>query len=155
MRNIIFTFFCLLCYAAYSQKLPDYGLNKVRITEQNKIIVAEIEPVSSHPSIKPNLYYYWYNANTIHISQGGFSGKLLNGPYIEYYTDKNLKEQGNFKKGLKDGVWKSWNEEGTLTSVTNWKRGSEVFGKKPPIWKRIHLFRKKSKPADSLKNTKK
>jgi len=155
MRNIIFIFFCFLCYPAYSQKLPDFGLNKVRITQPDKIIVAEIEPVSSSPSIKSNLSYYWYNANTIHISQGGFSGKLLNGLYTEYYTNKNLKEQGNFKKGLKDGVWKSWNEEGILTSVTNWKLGSEISGKKPPIWKRIHLFGKKSKPADSLKSTKK
>ena len=155
MRNIIFIFFCFLCYTTYAQKLPDYGLNKVRITEPDKIIVAEIETVSSSPSIKPNLYYYWYSANTIHTSQGGFSGKLLNGPYTEYYTDKNLKEQGNFKKGLKDGVWKSWNEEGILTSVTNWKHGSEISGKKAPIGKRIHLFGKKSKSADTLKNTKK
>jgi len=155
MRNIIFIFFCFLCYSAYSQKLPDFGLNKIRITQPDKIIVAEIEPISSKPSIKPSLSYYWYSANTIHTSQGGFSGKLLNGLYTEYYTNKNLKEQGNFKKGLKDGVWKSWNEEGTLIAVTNWKHGSEVSGKKPPIWKRIRLFSKKSKPADTLKNTKK
>lgn len=155
MKKIFILIFGLLCHTAYCQKLPAYDLNRIRITQQDKTIVAETEPVSSASSIKPLLLYYWYSANTIHISQGGFSGKLLNGQYTEYYTNKNLKEQGNFKKGLKDGVWKSWNEEGTLTSVTNWKHGSEISVKKPPIWKRIHLFGKKPKPADSLKNTKK
>jgi antitoxin component YwqK of YwqJK toxin-antitoxin module len=155
MRNIIFIFFCFLCYSAYPQKLPDYGLNKVRITQPDKIIVAEIEPVSSVPSVKSNLFYYWYNANIIHTSQGGFSGKLLNGLYTEYYTNKNLKEQGHFKKGLKDGVWKSWNDDGSIAVVTTWKSGSEVSGKRPPIWKRIHPFRKKIKAPDSLSNVKK
>jgi hypothetical protein len=155
MKKIFILVFSLLCHTVYCQKLPAYDLNRIRISQPDKTIVAETDPVSSTPSIKPLLLYYWYSANTIHISQGGFSGKLLNGLYTEYYTNKNLKEQGNFKKGLKDGVWKSWNEGGTLTSVTNWKHGSEISVKKPPVWKRIHLFSKKSKPADSLKNTKK
>jgi antitoxin component YwqK of YwqJK toxin-antitoxin module len=155
MKYIILIFLCFLCVGVFAQKLPDYGLNKVRITQPDKIIVAEIEPVSSNPSIKQNLVYYWYSANAVHTSQGGFSGKLLNGQYTEYYPDKNLKEQGEFKKGLKDGAWKSWNDDGSLAVTTTWKSGSEITGKRPPIWKRIHPFRKKAKAADSLNNVKK
>jgi len=155
MKYIILIFLCFLCCGAFAQKLPDYGLNKVRITQPDKIIVAEIEPVSSDPAIKPNLLYYWYSANAVHTTQGGFSGKLLNGQYTEYYPDRNLKEQGEFKKGLKDGVWKSWNIDGTIAVTTTWKHGSEITGKRPPIWKRIHPFRKKQKIADSLSNVKK
>jgi antitoxin component YwqK of YwqJK toxin-antitoxin module len=155
MKYPILIFLCLVCIEAFGQKLPDYGLNKVRITQTDKIIVAEIEPVSSNPSIKRDLIYYWYSANIIHATQGGFSGTLLNGRYTEYYPDKNLKEQGEFKNGLKDGVWKNWSDDGTLMASTNWKHGSEVTVKRPPIWKRVHLFGKKAKTADSLNNIKK
>jgi hypothetical protein len=143
MKNIILLFFCLFCYTAYCQKLPAYDLNRVRITQADRTIVAETDPVSSPPSINPQLFYYWYGANTIHMTQGGFSGKLLNGLYTEYYINKNLKEQGSFKKGLKNGIWKSWNEDGSLVATKNWKHGSELSRKKSPIWKRIHLFTKK------------
>ena len=155
MRNILSAFFCFLCYTAYPQKLPAYDLNRVRIAQPDKLIVAEIEPVSSSPSPSTHLFYYWYDANAIHTSQGGYSGKLLNGSYTEYYTNKNLKIQGNFKKGLKDGVWKSWNEEGAIVSVTKWRKGREVIPKKGPLWKRIHLFHKKSTNTDTVKNLKK
>jgi len=155
MKNIVLFFLCFLCFRAFSQKLPDYGLNKVRIIQSDKIIVAEIDPISSDPSIKPNLAYYWYSANAVHTTQGGFSGKLLNGQYSEYYPDKNLKEQGEFKKGLKDGIWRSWNDDGTIAVMTSWKHGTEISGKRPPIWKRIHPFRKKAKTLDSLSNIKK
>lgn len=155
MRYIFLFFFCILSFAAYSQKLPDYGLNRVRITQPDKTIVAEIASVSSNPSIKQNLIYFWYSTNTIHTSQGGFSGKLLNGLYTEYYVNKNLKEQGDFKKGLKDGVWKEWDKDGSLVAISTWKNGIAVTGKKPSIWIRIHPFRKKPKPTDTINNTKK
>lgn len=155
MKYFILIFLCFVYVEAFGQKLPDYGLNKVRIAQTDKTIVAEIKPVSLDPSIKQNLVYYWYSANIIHNTQGGFSGKLLNGQYTEYYPDKNLREQGEFKNGLKDGIWKSWNDDGILTATTNWKRGSEITVKKLPIWKRVHLFGKKAKTADSLSKTKK
>jgi hypothetical protein len=155
MKNVFTLFLCVLSYTVYSQKLPDYGVNRIRIIQPDKTIVAEIEPVSSTPSVKQNLVYFWYSANTIHTTQGGFSGKLLNGLYIEYYLNKNLKEQGKFKKGLKDGVWKSWNEDGSLSITNTWKNGAEITDNKPSIWKRIHPFRKKHQTADSLNNTKK
>ena len=141
---------------AYAQKLPDMAYFKVRIADSNKTIVAEINEVSSMPSIKPNLSYYWYNANHIHKTQGGFSGKLLNGQYNEYYLNKNLKEQGLFKKGLKAGVWKSWKEDGTLIHSTNWNKGVIVPDSTVSFWKKLnflqHLKKKKTTvPASSTK----
>jgi hypothetical protein len=157
MKNIFFFlfFFCILSLGAFSQRLPDYGINRIRLTQSDETIVATIEPVSSNPSIKQNLLYYWYSANTIHHTQGGFSGKLLNGLYTAYYPNKNLKEQGNFKKGLKDGIWKNWNEDGSFAKTCTWNNGIEITGGKPPIWKRILPFRKKAKAGDTINNVKK
>ena len=113
----------LLPLFSEAQKLPDNGFNKVRISQIDKTVQAELLPVTFQPAIKPDLFYYWYGANIIHITQGGFSGKLLNGIYREYYLSKNLKEQGVFAKGLKNGTWKTWNENGNLISLYIWNNG--------------------------------
>jgi hypothetical protein len=154
MKNIILIFFCFFSIGAYAQKMPDYGLDKVRLTLSDQTIIAELDPVTSTISAKSNLHYFWYSANAIHETQGGYSGRLLNGKYSAFYLNKNLKEQGNFKKGLKNGVWRSWNGDGSLIAATNWKRGTEIIGKKPPIWKRLPLIRKKPKAVDSLSTPK-
>jgi antitoxin component YwqK of YwqJK toxin-antitoxin module len=73
--------------------------------------------------ISPQKKYYWFANNQIKITQGGFSGKLLHGSYVEFYPNNSPKLQGNFNKGLKEGEWKEWTQEGTLISQTNFKAG--------------------------------
>jgi hypothetical protein len=144
--NRLITILLFFVYGSvYSQKYPDLGLDKVRIVEPDKIIVAEINPVSVERSIKSGLFYYWYSSNGIHVSQGGYSGKLLNGIYNEFYPNKNLKEQGNFKKGLKDGTWKDWNEDGTLIQVCDWRNGVNVQKDTVSLWKKVNIFKWKFK----------
>jgi antitoxin component YwqK of YwqJK toxin-antitoxin module len=152
MKRILFIICLFISGSVYAQKLPDIGLNRVRIIEADKTILAEINPISSVPSPKTNLFYYWYNANTIHSTQGGFSGTLLNGQYTEYYLNKNLKEQGIFKNGLKNGVWKSWNEDGMLSQTIKWKNGLVVSKTPSRFWKKLKIFKRKTKTtkADSL-----
>jgi hypothetical protein len=149
MKKILLLLFLILSVSAYAQKLPDMGLTKVRINEADQTILAEIGPAGSNPAVKPGLFYYWYSANTIHSSQGGFSGTLLNGQYTEYYLNKNLKQQGTFKKGLKDGAWKNWNEDGTLSQTATWKKGVMATKTSNKFWKKLHFFRRKPRP-DSL-----
>lgn len=154
MKKILLVLSFVLSVSAYAQKLPDMGNIKVRIAEADKTILAELNPVRSHPLLKPNLFYFWYSANAVHATQGGFSGTLLHGLYTEFYLNKNLKEQGVFKKGLKDGIWKDWNEDGTLSQAVTWRRGVMVNKTAKPFWKKLHLFKRKLKAtgADSLAN---
>lgn len=70
-----------------------------------------------------NKIYFWYGNNSISSTQGGYSGKLLDGQYSEFYDNKDLKEQGFFKSGLKDGSWKTWRENGVLLSMQNYREG--------------------------------
>jgi len=155
MKFTILLFFCFFSVDLYAQDMPSYLLDKVRIVQSDQTIVAELQPVSANITAKPNLHYYWYSANIIHETQGGFSGKLLDGLYTTYYPDKNLKEQGRFKKGLKNGLWKTWKEDGSLLSTIDWKHGIEMVGEKRPIWKRLPLIHKRRKPIDSLNNSSK
>lgn len=154
MKKLLFLLFILFSIAARAQNYPDFGLNKIRIADSDRTIEAEIYP-SGGPSAKANLFYYWYSANLIHTTQGGYSGDLLNGHYNEYYPNKNLKEQGTFKKGLKNGVWKTWNKNGTINHVENWKNGIRVTDEQASIWQRLKIFKRhQSLPADTVKKIK-
>ena len=42
---------------------------------------------------------------TILVTQGGYNGRLLNGDFRVFYPNKNLKENGNYQFGLKEGTW--------------------------------------------------
>ncbi|HTK19617.1 MAG TPA: hypothetical protein VL442_08900 [Mucilaginibacter sp.] len=154
MKKIILIFFCFLSVSVYAQKIPDYGLNRVRITQRDQSIIAELEPESSAVSAKSSLHYYWYSANIIHETQGGYSGRLLGGQYSVFYPNKTLKEQGSFRKGLKVGVWKIWQEDGTLLAATTWKHGIDVTGKQRSLWKRLPLIHKRHRGVDSLNASK-
>lgn len=143
MKRIILIFLLFISGTLYAQKMPYADLYKVSITENNKTIVTEIYPVANNPKAKLDLSYYWYSADAIHTTQGGYSGKLLNGQYNEYYLNKNLKLQGTFKNGLKDGVWKSWDEDGKMIETSNWKGGLIVIPKPPSkFWKKVNIFNK-------------
>lgn len=165
--KILFFLLLVIPSALFAQKLPDYGFNKVRIASPDSIVEAEILPVSVLPSKQVGLLYYWYAANTIHATQGSYSGKLLNGNYNAYYPDKSLKSQGQFKKGLKNGVWRSWDNKETMETLYTWKNGHKdgsyqffdntgaikesgiyrndviVQPDKRPLWQRINIFKKK------------
>jgi hypothetical protein len=140
MRKILFILLLLSSFSAFGQKLPLMGI-KVRIPQQDKVIIAEVNEVAEPKKPKQNLTYYWYSANTIQATQGGFSGKLLDGAYTELYLNKGLKEQGNFNKGLKTGSWKQWDEDGKLKQVTEWKNGVIIPPANGPFYKRLHLFK--------------
>jgi len=125
MVKIRKSFFILLLLPVlgFGQQLPPSGMDRVHIATDGINIQAEILPVSEAPELYNDRFYFWYSANVIHSTQGGFSGRLLNGLYKEYFPNKNLKEEGLFKEGLKDGIWKTWNEGGNLVQQYTWKKG--------------------------------
>ena len=121
MKKLLFILW-LSSVSAYAQNIRDYGVTKIRLNEPGRSIVMEVLPTNK-PSLRLNRLYYWFSGNVIHTTQGGYSGKLLNGRYNEYFPSKSLKEQGSFDKGLKSGIWKTWTEDGVLTQEITWKEG--------------------------------
>ena len=154
MKRIIIIIFCLFNGVLHAQDLPNSGFEKVRIIEPGKVVVAEIKQPDSKIKVKKDLFYAWYGANTIHVTQAGYSGKLLNGQYTEYYMNKNMKEQGAYKNGLKTGNWKDWNDDGTLIHQSSWKNGVILPDSAVSFWKRLPLIRKKkSQPEKATPKT--
>jgi len=125
--------------------------SQIRIIDSTQEIRADILPFKSAPKIRNDRYYYWYFNKVIHSTQGGYNGNLLNGHYVAFYPDKNLKEEGEFKRGLKDGEWKTWNPKGDLTGVTYWSEGVESA--QTPIWKKIPFLNKKDEQPQIPKTT--
>lgn len=94
-------------------------------TIHGKNFVQEINYLEKASVCFSNPYkmYYWMDAGKVHQTQGEFKGKLLHGEYEKCDQAGNLIEKGNFKKGLKVGVWKQWFPDGKLKQISNWKLG--------------------------------
>ena len=76
-----------------------------------------------NPKYKLGKTYFWFRSGAIHQSTADAGGPLLVDHYAKFYKSKQLAEKGTFDKGLKDGIWKSWYENGNLSSIEKWKNG--------------------------------
>lgn len=72
---------------------------------------------------KPNKVYYWFKGGAIHSAQGGSGGNLLNDVFLKTYHSNQIAEKGNFKNGLKMGIWKTWYPNGSIESTQKWSKG--------------------------------
>ncbi|OOQ58333.1 toxin-antitoxin system YwqK family antitoxin [Mucilaginibacter pedocola] len=106
-----------------AQDMPPLATDRVRIIGPEETKLFDVRASNKAPEADASKMYYWYSANEIHTTQGGYSGKPLNGSYAVYYANKQLKEQGSFDRGLKDGTWKAWTSEGVLLKSENWGKG--------------------------------
>ena len=74
-------------------------------------------------SFDENKMYYWYKSGEIHQSISSAGGLVLHSKFDRFYESNQLVEQGAFDYGLKNGVWKTWNEDGSLNQTIEWNRG--------------------------------
>lgn len=73
---------------------------------------------------KKEATYYWYKAGKIHKNYNDFDGTVLHGFYQKKkLATKELVEKGFFKYGLKHGVWKNWFVNGNLKNLELWNKG--------------------------------
>jgi hypothetical protein len=118
---------CLLFLQADAQRIKSYFdvdnySHTINFGHYKAVFYVQRQEMRSG-NIKSDLKYAWFSGNQIRYTQGGYSGKLLNGIYNEFYESKGLKTQGIFEMGLKSGKWKSWGEDGVLDSIVNYSSG--------------------------------
>lgn len=107
--------FLLLSFQDYEPEL------KKRITDT--AFRYEFYVTTKEPEIRAGRMYYWFRAGAIHNSENGVSGQLLNDVFEKFYLNNQLAEKGEFRKGLKVGLWKTWHTNGVLESIQYWNEG--------------------------------
>lgn len=128
IQKIAFTvLFIINAQFLFAQKNFEKQLinNEVTINYPDSTVFAQL--YAGDRTIKPRAkrLYLWYRANDIKQTRGGIDGKALDGSYIVYYHDKNLKEKGFTKRGLKKGKWLRWYHNGELQEVIKWRKGRQ------------------------------
>lgn len=126
VQTFVFITGLLFCHETGQAQsaVKDLISHKVRLNYTDHTVVTYVKPTSDI-RVSNDLRYYWFSGQDIHSSQGGYSGKLLNGYYEDFYLNKNLREAGWFSKGLKYGLWKNWNEQGVLIEECSWSNGKK------------------------------
>jgi hypothetical protein len=126
MNKLIFFILLFLSVAqVYGQKI-DYPLgNRVTINYLDHMVYAHFTREDKTISVDDDKYYYWFAANDIKKTRGGYDGKILHGLYTAFYMNKNLKEKGKFHYGLKKGEWKEWYMNGELKEKNFYKKGTK------------------------------
>lgn len=74
-------------------------------------------------SLKNYRIYYGIYLNELFYKQGVLQGDPLNGKFNRYDLTYNVVETGNFRYGLKTGMWKHLAADGQLTETTNYRNG--------------------------------
>lgn len=124
MRPICAVFLFLVSSVYGQDKLLKQTVqDRIAINQPDSHIVAGVLPFGKKVKVNNELLYYWYKADRIRVTRGGYDGKPLHGEYKQFDGNQNLKEKGTFKKGLKSGTWKTWYPNGELKDVSNWKNG--------------------------------
>nr|WP_299384792.1 hypothetical protein [Allomuricauda sp.] len=108
----------LLCSSLIGKTNPQRKL--ISDKDYKYIFYVSIEPRDDYENDKS---YFWFKSGKIHSSFGGSNGDLLHGQYTKSSRDNIILEQGDFKEGLKDSIWKEWYPNGRLSKIIEWKQG--------------------------------
>lgn len=96
---------------------------KISLSRGDTTVVAGILADVKIDEVNPSVYYYWYANGNIFLNQGGYSGNLLHGAYVEYGTDGSLLLKGAYERGLKSGHWIYWYADGSLREIIEYEGG--------------------------------
>lgn len=109
--------------AQFNIDTPEITHREIKIVNEDSIVLAHILTRKTEINkIESDKRYYWYNKGKINSNLGGFHGTLLDGKF-ELLVKGNLSITGEFDTGLKTGMWKIWNLNGTYNSTQNWDDG--------------------------------
>lgn len=124
---MFFFLFIQLCGSkAIAQSLKSYDKVEIQtlyINSKDSMVRFQVLSDSKKEKYLPEFTYWWYKSNAILKTTGGADGKLLNGDYVCFYPDNNLKEKGTFLKGVKDKLWITWFPNGKMQEQFTWKKG--------------------------------
>lgn len=113
------------CAPSFSQSQTDYKKKHFTFHIEKPDTSSSFDVCAVNPKIMAaeNSSYSWYSEGRVLETKGGFSGRLLDGRFVSYYGNKNLRERGAYVKGRKEGKWMKWYSNGKINEVTYWRMG--------------------------------
>lgn len=87
---------------------------EVVIPATDSTILARVYVLDKKKKLESDKTYYWLNRNMINENQGTYLKNPLHGRYCVLDRNNKLIEQGLFKFGLKNGLWRRWYSNGNL-----------------------------------------
>ena len=118
--SFVLLFFFLNSYSFLSK--PETFSVPIKTDSTNAQIEVCLHPVDKKTN--ENKLYYWVEAKKMHRTRGAYSGKLAHGKFEEKFKNGRLKRKGEFKFGLKQGKWITWDQKGMITQIVFWNKGS-------------------------------
>ena len=100
---------------------------RIMIHSDTSVIQAEVLPAGESMRIQNSAYYTWFAGGRLHVTKGGFDGRLLHGSFALFtYPEKNLIQKGSFRNGEKSGLWTTWYPHGEVKERIHWKAGKRA-----------------------------
>jgi hypothetical protein len=96
---------------------------KISLTKGDTAVVAGILADAKVEKINQIAFYHWYSNGRLYSNQGGYSGNLLHGEYLEYDPEGTLILKGYYDKGLRSGRWTYWYREGSVRETIEYEGG--------------------------------
>lgn len=119
----IFMLLLFSCKSVELKTMEQLG-NRINVRTENESVSVGLITAPAGILISPEKQYFWFDKGGILNTQGGYSGKLLHGNVVVHYRmNKQLKEQGKYRYGLKEGKWYLWDTDGVLKEIQSWKAG--------------------------------
>lgn len=137
-------FIVIIIHLSISYPLYSIAQNKSNTKSNDNIISTLTKSVAytngveifsickDNPKIdfKDDLEYWWYQEFTkIKNTMGGAGGNLLHGKYRFYDEMGNLINEGNYYYGLKNGMHRTWNKNGSIKETLKYNKGVIVYAK--------------------------
>lgn len=110
--------------SVFAQNMGIKEIDNVYLNTPDSVLHFQVSRVKiKDGKLDADKRYYWYKAGLLSSNKGSYAGFLLDGKYCMYDSNRRLREEGYFLKGLKMGVWKRWYANGEYESITIWKNG--------------------------------
>lgn len=113
----------LMAIPGFADAQEFINIRKISLKRGDTTVVAGILADVKIDEVIPTVFYYWYANGKIYSNQGGYSGNLLHGPYVEHFADGNLLLKGNYERGVKSGRWTYWYRDGAIKESTGFEGG--------------------------------
>ena len=120
--GLIVVFLWLIC-SIHSNAQDFINARKISLFRGDTSIVAGILADIRIDKVNPKVFYYWYGHDQINSNQGGYSGHLLHGEYLEYGPSGKMLLKGSYEKGVREGYWIYWYKAGAICETREYEDG--------------------------------